>query len=299
MINRDRETAPTLGWFASDRPCRTGARNAPGDPGGAAAETNTDADRGGRAYRVGMGAQEIWLVRHGESVANVIATAAQENGDEQIVVDWRDADVPLSPNGEKQAEALGSWIAEHSHYGVPATVWISSYLRARQTASIALTAAGIEVTPHTDERLRDRELGILDLLTARGVEARYPEEAARRRWLGKFYYRPPGGESWADVALRIRSFLQDVDSDDDNGTVLVVAHDAVVMLFLYVCNELSEEDLLDFSLTHVVTNASVTRLVRPSGEGRWQLAAFAEQGHLEASDAETTAHAGDKDAAVH
>ena len=240
----------------------------------------------------------MWLVRHGESVANVIATAAQEAGDLTIEVDWRDADVPLSPTGEQQAAALGRWIAEHAHYGAPTTSWSSSYLRARQTIAIALEAAGITMRTRVDERLRDRELGVLDLLTAAGVEEFHPDEAARRRWLGKFYYRPPGGESWADVALRIRSFLHDMDADDD-GTVLVVAHDAVIMLFLYICDELSEDELLDFSLTHVVTNASVTRLVRPSGEGRWQVAAFAEHEHLDQLDVEATEHPGDHDAAIH
>ncbi|MCS5718729.1 histidine phosphatase family protein [Herbiconiux sp. CPCC 205763] len=240
-----------------------------------------------------MGATEIWLVRHGESVANVIASAAQEAGEETIDVGWRDADVPLSPTGEKQAVALGRWIADHSHYGVPSAVWSSSYLRARQTIELALAEAGLSMRAQVDERLRDRELGVLDLLTAAGVEARFPAEAARRRWLGKLYYRPPGGESWADVALRVRSFLQDIDADDDSRTVLVVAHDAVVMLFLYVCDELSEEELIDFTLTHVVTNASVTRLVRPTGKGRWQSVAFAEHGHLDRLGVETTEHPGD------
>ena len=41
----------------------------------------------------------------------------------------------------------------------------------------------------------------------RHAEEHYPDEAKRRDLLGKFYYRPPGGESWADVALRIRSVL--------------------------------------------------------------------------------------------
>jgi broad specificity phosphatase PhoE len=260
-----------------------------------------------------MGATELWLVRHGESVANVVASAAQAAGEEAIELKWRDADVPLSPTGEKQAVALGRWIAEHAHYGVPTTAWSSSYLRARQTIGIALEEAGIGLRTRVDERLRDRELGILDLLTARGVESRYPDEAARRRWLGKFYYRPPGGESWADVALRIRSFLRDVDlgagddgdpddesdPDDDAGTALVVAHDAVVMLFLYICDELSEEELLDFTVSHTVANASVTRLVRPSGTGRWTLAAFASHEHLGELDVPVTEHPGDKDAAIH
>ena len=76
--------------------------------------------------------------------------------------------------------------------------------------------------PRLDERLRDRELGILDRLTSAGVEARFLEEGERRRWLGKFYYRPPGGESWADVVLRLRSLLADLDREHPGQEVLLV-----------------------------------------------------------------------------
>ena len=59
----------------------------------------------------------------------------------------------------------------------------------------------------TDERLRERDFGAFDGMTGAGIREQYPDEAKRRDLLGKFYYRPPGGESWADVALRIRSLL--------------------------------------------------------------------------------------------
>lgn len=65
---------------------------------------------------------------------------------------------------------------------------------------------------HTDERLRDRELGILGRLTRLGAEKRFPKEAERRFWVGKLYYRPPGGESWAEVALRLRSVLEELNN---------------------------------------------------------------------------------------
>jgi broad specificity phosphatase PhoE len=44
----------------------------------------------------------------------------------------------------------------------------------------------LDLPIRVDERLRDRELGVLDLLTMQGVKARFPQEAERRRWLGKF-----------------------------------------------------------------------------------------------------------------
>ncbi len=45
------------------------------------------------------GVRELLLVRHGESVGNVAATAAEQLGVEEIDVDTRDADTPLSPTG--------------------------------------------------------------------------------------------------------------------------------------------------------------------------------------------------------
>ena len=56
-----------------------------------------------------------------------------------------------------------------------------------------------------DERLREKEFGILDGLTTLGIRNGFPEQADFRKILGKFYHRPPGGESWCDVILRLRS----------------------------------------------------------------------------------------------
>jgi broad specificity phosphatase PhoE len=242
-----------------------------------------------------MGATELILVRHGESMGNVAAAAAHAAGAEVIQVGARDADVPLSPTGVTQAEAFGRWLAELPSDGTPDSVWCSPYLRAVQTAQTALSTAGLELPFRIDERLRDRELGVLDLLTTLGVERRFPEEAVRRRWLGKFFHRPPGGESWADMALRLRSLLRDLDDDEPGRRVLVVAHDALILTVRYVCERMSEADILGIAATTSVVNASVTRLVRPSGSGVWTLLSFNEAEHVRASGAPVTSHPGDGD----
>lgn len=245
-----------------------------------------------------MGAQELWLVRHGESIANRAAAAAESEGLDTISVQFRDADVPLSDLGRRQAEALGSWLATNAASARPPSVWVSSYRRAIETTSIALRAADLDVQVRVDERLRDRELGILDLLTSGGVERLHPAEAERRRWLGKYYYRPPGGESWADVALRVRSILNDLDlatETPDPGVIMIAAHDAVVMVFLSVCLSMSEAELMEFARTNTVTNASVTRLIRPSSTGPWTLDSFSTDDHLRDMGISVTKHAGDND----
>src|SRR3954471_5045527 len=199
---------------------------------------------------------ELIAVRHGESEGNVAREAAEAEQAELITIDQRDADVPLSGRGRNQAAAVGRWLVDYAADQPLAAVWSSPYVRARQTAEIALQVAEVTVPVRIDERLRDGDLATPDLLTARGVAARYPDEAHRRRWLGKLYYRPPGGESWADVALRLRSFLVDVERQETRGGVLVFCHDALIMLLRYVLEGMEEAELLDLARTTSVANGS-------------------------------------------
>jgi broad specificity phosphatase PhoE len=240
-----------------------------------------------------MGVVELLLVRHGESAGNVAAAHAAESGAELIDVPARDADVPLSATGIEQARALGAGLARLPEDRRPDSVWCSTYRRAQETAELALEAAGLSVPLRLDERLRDRELGVLDMLTVAGVEARYPEEAARRRWLGKFYHRPPGGESWADLALRVRSLLLDLDRFEHGRRVLLVCHDAVVMTFRYVCEGLNESQVLGIAHEDPVRNVSVTRLVRAADSLVWKLDTYNDVAHLEQRDVPVTRSMGD------
>ncbi|WP_298459120.1 histidine phosphatase family protein [uncultured Cellulomonas sp.] len=242
-----------------------------------------------------MGVSELLLVRHGESLGNTAARAAQAAGEELIDVPARDPDVELSDVGVEQARALGHWLADLPGGERPEAVWSSPYVRAAETARLALEVGDRSVPVVHDERLRDRELGVLDRLTAAGVEARLPDEAARRRWVGKFYYRPPGGESWADLALRVRSVLADLDRYEDGRRVLVVCHDAVIMVIRYVCEGLSEADVMAAGRAAAVQNASVTRLVRAPGERLWSMDTFNAVQHLQERGAPTTAQPGRTD----
>ncbi|PPG49649.1 histidine phosphatase family protein [Rathayibacter sp. AY2B3] len=231
------------------------------------------------------GPTELLLVRHGESLANIAASAAEASGAHEIAVDRRDPDVELSPSGEEQARALGRWLAEEAR---PASAWTSPYRRASATARLALGEAGIDLRLRPDERLRDRDLGVTDRLTSAGVRARMPEEAARREWLGKFYYRPPGGEAWTDLALRVRAFVDHLAVAAPPGPAILFCHDAVVLVLRYVLEGLSERELLDIGASTPVANGSVTRLVR-DGDA-WRLERFNRTSHLERSGAPVTRH---------
>jgi probable phosphoglycerate mutase len=201
----------------------------------------------------------LWLVRHGESAGNVARDAAEEQGLLMLDLASRDMDVPLSDTGADQARALGSWLGSLPEAERPTRVITSPYVRAVDTATLALAAGGGPAGVRLDERLREREFGILDRLTRAGITERYPEQAAARAFLGKFWHRPPGGESWADVALRLRSFLDTLGREHAGERVLVVTHQVVVLVMRYLLEELTEAEVLAIDRQTEVLNCAVTQ----------------------------------------
>ncbi|MET0333683.1 MAG: histidine phosphatase family protein [Rhizobacter sp.] len=205
--------------------------------------------------------QWLWIVRHGQSAGNVARDRAEAAGHTLIDIAARDMDVPLSPLGEAQADAVGSWFADQPPEQRPNVVLCSPYLRARDTAHRLLAAAGLgerDVRFICDERLREKEFGILDRLTVLGIAQKFPELAEQRAHVGKFYFRPPGGESWCDVILRLRSVIEMVTREHRRERVLVVAHQVTVNCMRYLIEHKSEAEILAIDREADVPNCGVT-----------------------------------------
>lgn len=202
----------------------------------------------------------LWIVRHGQSAGNVARAAALQTGAHEIGLDVRDVDVPLSELGFLQARAVGHWFAAQPESQRPEVVISSPYVRALQTAQTICSAAGIRECargPLVDERLREREFGILDRLTGEGIRALHPDQAEHRQLLGKFYHRPPGGESWADVILRLRSVLDTISLHHVDRRVLIVCHQVVVLCLRYILEELDEASVLAIDKEGAVINCGI------------------------------------------
>jgi broad specificity phosphatase PhoE len=230
----------------------------------------------------------LWLLRHGQSLGNVARDAAREPGILVLDIAQRDMDVPLSEYGHRQARAFGEWMAAQPSEELPDVVITSPYVRAVQTAETALAAAGLtDVRVQRDERLRERELGVLDLLTREGVLAKYPDEALRRERLGKFYHRPPGGESWVDVGLRLRSLRDSIAIEHDGRRVLIVTHEVVIIMFRYLLEDLTEPTALALSAAQRLANCSLTSYIT-APDGRLALDQDAWTAPLEEGDAPVT-----------
>lgn len=239
------------------------------------------------------GPDELVLVRHGHSTANAADAAAREAGAEELEIDGRDADVELSDTGREQVEALRDWLAGLDEDARPTLAVSSPYVRAEQTARLSLERLDVQLL--VDERLRERDMGVFDGLTWAGVRTRFPDDAQRRDKLGKFWFQPPSGESWADVALRVRSFLDDLRHGYDGERVWLFTHQAVIMSFRYVLEDLTEKEVLRLDHEEPVANASVTRYRR---KGAWfEPDTVAETGPVQRSEADVTEqrHGGDDD----
>jgi len=203
----------------------------------------------------------LLLIRHGESAGNVARQRAYDRRAAVIEVAERDMDVALSDLGREQARDLGRWLRTVDEAQQPTAVLSSPYARAEQTALLALAECGgaVGALPvRLDERLRDRDFGVLDRLTGRGITERHPEQAELRARLGRFYHRPPGGESWTDVLLRLRSVQVTLAAEYAGENVVVFAHDIVVKCFRYLLEGLTEREVLTLSDTTEIANCSLT-----------------------------------------
>jgi len=203
--------------------------------------------------------ERLWIVRHGESQGNVAREAAQAARATHIEVTGRDVDVPLSQLGEAQSSALGRWFANMPEAERPEVIFCSPYLRAFQTAKLVCEHGRFEAPALIiDERLREKEFGVLDRLTRHGIERFHPDQAELRRVLGKFYHRPPGGESWCDVVLRLRGALDTIALHHAGARVMIVAHQVVVLCMRYLLENMDEAAILAIDRAADVANCGLT-----------------------------------------
>jgi broad specificity phosphatase PhoE len=217
----------------------------------------------------------LWVVRHGQSAGNVARDAAESKGLHLIDLVTRDADAPLSELGGAQAAALGRWFAQMPVDERPCSFLVSPFVRAQQTLWAVSDELGIDRDEvHVDERLREKEFGVLDGYTRAGIEAKFPELHAQRALVGKFYFRPPGGESWCDVILRLRSVVEVLRRDHVGDRVLVVAHQVIVNCLRYLLECLDEAAILAMDKAADVPNCGVTEYAL---EGAGSSARFRQQ----------------------
>ena len=147
----------------------------------------------------------LLLVRHGESTWNAASR-------------WQgQADPPLSPFGERQAEDAGARLAE---IATITAVWASNLVRARRTGDLIAQRLGIAQV-REEPLLRERDVGAWSGLTRDEIEERWPGYLAARR-------SPPDFEGDDELLARTRAGLAAAVDGSGSGDVLVVTHGGVI-----------------------------------------------------------------------
>ena len=192
--------------------------------------------------------KRLWLVRHGQSQGNVARDAAHEAGHSIIDLDLRDVDVPLIRSRPSAGRGGGSLVrcAAGGRKARDAAV-LALYPRDARRPRRSAPRAGSPAAPSRPSSTSACASASSACSTAsppRASAEQYPTEAEHRAKMGKFYHRPPGGESWADVILRLRSALNTINLQFANKNVLIVCHQVVVLCIRYILEELTEADIL-------------------------------------------------------
>jgi broad specificity phosphatase PhoE len=160
-------------------------------------------------------AYRLIFARHGETAYN-----AEGRLQGQL-------DIPLNARGRDQARAVGQTLrarfgAEIDQLETAEAFVASPLVRARETMEIARAAMGLSPGHYPlDAALKELSFGVWEGLTWPDIEARYPK-GVEARSKDKWRFAPPGGESYAMLAERLRPWLEGL-----SGDAFVVAHGGV------------------------------------------------------------------------
>lgn len=134
---------------------------------------------------------KLTLIRHGATTWNALRRFQGQT------------DVPLSEEGRAQAAAIAAALRSESFD----RIYSSDLSRALETACIIAAARKTEVV--ADRRLREFDFGRWEGLTWEQIVAIDPRLGGQAPTRAKLY-DPEGGESFAQVCVRVRAFLDDV-----------------------------------------------------------------------------------------
>lgn len=164
-----------------------------------------------------MGRLTLYLLRHGESVANVTHTFASKK-----------LDLPLTEFGIQQVNQ----IAEPMKNIGFEKIYTSPLIRAQQTAEII--GMSCRLNPIVVESLREVDVGELDGKCIEEIDRRKIYDEVISKWdKGQNDISFRQGENLNMVGQRIKDFLKVLDGKKDEK-VLVVAHGLLFMAFIWL-----------------------------------------------------------------
>lgn len=165
----------------------------------------------------------VWLVRHALAEGNSGRCCGR-------------SDIPLAPEGLRQARAIAEKLSRESI----AQVYASQLRRAVETARILAEPHGVSV--RTMEELAEIDFGDLEGLTFEEIERRYPD--AFRSWMTEpTQTQFPNGESFSQMRARVLGALKALLARHKNESIAVVTHAGVIRLLLGEALQIPENQI--------------------------------------------------------
>jgi probable phosphoglycerate mutase len=164
----------------------------------------------------------ILFVRHGQT---------DDNADGRL---QGRRDIPLNGKGREQASAVGRALAKElrddlDRLEAASAFHASPLKRARRTMELVRTELGYEPTRYAvDDALVELTFGEWEGLSWDEVEARDPA-GVRARQRDKWDFAPPGGESYAQLAERVKVWLA-----QRQGDLFLASHGGVARGLMYL-----------------------------------------------------------------
>lgn len=165
------------------------------------------------------------LVRHGQSEGN-LAKRLAETGDsaayDRTIVGRHTRSFRLTEKGRTQARLAGNWL--RAEFGSFDRHIVSEYARAMETASL-LNIPSARWYPNY--YLTERDWGDCNQCSEEERLARFGG-ALKMRDVEPFFWRPPNGESLADLSLRLDRVFDTLHRKASEQRVIAVCHGDVM-----------------------------------------------------------------------
>jgi 2,3-bisphosphoglycerate-dependent phosphoglycerate mutase len=200
-------------------------------------------------------AQYVVVIRHGQTIPNILLEQSTDSHFYEVT--GSDETIGLTQLGFIQAREAALFLARLFRRRSVARIYCSQFFRTRSTAEVIQSVLPNSPQIVEDRRVAKRHYGDFWNITYNGVKALHPQEYQQFLAQGGYLYRPPAGENYVDLKLRLLDFVRDeIDSSDDN--VVISTHSAAaLMLEQLLLDEMTDADLVARYDEIAVPNASV------------------------------------------
>ncbi len=192
--------------------------------------------------------KNLFLVRHGQSEGNFVRKQFEETNNSCFFsaefLELHESQYKLTELGIEQAKKAGEWFL-NKNFLIYDRMIVSNNVRALETAAyLNLPNPNWMI----DFNLRERDGGLFNQITPEKRDLEYPDQQKFCN-TQPFLFRPPQGESIADVCQRIKIVLDTLARECDGKNVIIVCHGHVMRTLRIILERMSLQKTNEYLLS--------------------------------------------------